>query len=200
MSNIKLIVGLGNPGSKYKTTRHNVGFSAASLLAGRWGGDWRDEPKFEALTSGTPNGDKPMLAEPQTFMNNSGLSVRSILSYYKILPEEILVLSDDFSIPLGTIRLRKSGSDGGHNGLSSIIQHMGTSDFPRLRLGIGPVPPFMDPADFVLSKFDKSEIEEVDRMTMEAADAVEMIISQGWETALSKMTRLRPKKEEGSKK
>jgi PTH1 family peptidyl-tRNA hydrolase len=187
MPNIKLIVGLGNPGRKYSATRHNAGFEAAGLLAVRWGRDWRDEPKFEALISGTPDGDRPMLAEPQTFMNNSGLSVRSILSYYKILPEELLVLSDDFSIPLGTIRLRKSGSDGGHNGLSSIIQHIGTSEFPRLRLGVGPVPPFIDPADFVLSKFDRSETEEADRMIMEAADAAEMIISHGWESAVSKI-------------
>jgi peptidyl-tRNA hydrolase, PTH1 family len=187
MPNIKLIVGLGNPGVKYAGTRHNAGYEAAGLLAGRWGREWRDEPKFEALVSRDNSDERPMLAKPQTFMNNSGVSVRELLSYYKILPGEMIVVSDDFSLPLGAVRLRKSGSDGGHNGLSSIIQHTGTSDFPRLRLGIGPVPPFMDPADFVLSRFDKAEKEEVARMVMEAADALETIAAHGWETAVSRI-------------
>ncbi len=187
MPNIKLIVGLGNPGRKYAGTRHNLGFDTVELLAARWRLDWRAEPGFEAAVSGRPAGDRPMLAQPQTFMNNSGRSVRALLSFYKIPPSEILVICDDFSIPLGTIRLRKSGSDGGHNGLASLIEHLSTAEFPRLRLGIGPVPPLMDPADFVLSKFGKEQAAEVNGMVMEAADAAEMITDRGWETAASRL-------------
>lgn len=185
MPDIKLIVGLGNPGDKYAGTRHNAGFEAADLLAERWEGRWREERKFNALIAAP--GGRPMLAKPLTYMNNSGESVRTLLDYYKILPGEMIVISDDFTLPLGAVRLRKAGSDGGHNGLYSIIQHAGTNEFPRLRLGIGPVPPMMDPADFVLMGFPKAERDEADRMSMEAADAVEAVISQGWDSAISRM-------------
>lgn len=189
MFQIKLIIGLGNPGKKYDGTRHNIGFETIRLLADAWGAGWSLEKRFNSLVSVPENRGRLLLMQPQTFMNNSGQSVRAALDYYKIEPGEMLVVSDDFSIPLGTLRLRRTGSDGGHNGLASVIEHSGTKDFPRLRIGIGPVLPEMDPSDFVLTGFAKNEKDEVERMKREAAELIDNLLAQGWEQTVSKMPK-----------
>lgn len=181
---IKLIIGLGNPGQKYERTRHNIGFEVVEMLAAKW--DSVPKDKFNSRVASS-SGGRPALAMPQTYMNNSGQAVRAIIDFYKFAPDEIMVISDDFTIALGALRLRKTGSDGGHNGLASIIEHLGTSSFPRLRMGIGAPPAGMDPADFVLSRFTKEESKDMERAKLEAVDLIENILEQGWEKAVSKL-------------
>src|SRR3989339_993962 len=135
---LKLIVGLGNPGDKYALTRHNLGFRVADELARRWGCSWKNW-KGVALAASSADAGRAQLFKPQTYMNNSGQPLLEYLAYHNILPGEIIVVLDDFSLPLGKLRLRNSGSAGGHNGLSSVIAHCGTDAVARLRLGIGPV-------------------------------------------------------------
>jgi peptidyl-tRNA hydrolase, PTH1 family len=183
---IKLIVGLGNPGKKYIKTRHNAGFNVLDLLADKWGVSWKNW-KSLAEVSARNTGEKVILVKPSQFMNNSGSAARGILDYYGYAPDEMLVVSDDFSLELGTLRLRLKGSSGGHNGLESIISETGTSSFPRLRLGIGPVPARMDPADFVLSDFSVSYMGAVNEMLQNAAEVVEQVLLLGMEKAASKI-------------
>jgi peptidyl-tRNA hydrolase, PTH1 family len=185
MADIKLIVGLGNPGRRYSGTRHNAGFEAVERVAAGFDAAWKSWQGGLAEIALHGHGDGRLIAaKPMGFMNNSGESVSALLSYYKIQPPEMLVLSDDFAIPLGALRLRRSGSDGGHNGLESIIRHTGTDDFPRLRIGIGPMPQRTDPSEFVLSKFDSSENISVEKMLESAAECVGLLLSRGWEKAL----------------
>lgn len=184
---IKIIVGLGNPGNKYEKTRHNIGFETIAMLADEWGSGWGFENKFNAFVSKPRHEDCRILAMPQGYMNNSGMAVRAMLDFYKFTPDELFVISDDFALPLGTLRLRKTGSDGGHNGLASIIEHVGSPGFPRLKLGIGPIPPHFDPADFVLSKFSKDEIKIVEKMEADSVRVIKTIFSEGWEKAASTM-------------
>jgi peptidyl-tRNA hydrolase, PTH1 family len=135
---ISLIVGLGNPGTEYERTRHNIGFMAVDRLAQLWGIQLAAEKKFQGIIGeGRAFGSKICLLKPTTFMNNSGQSVRSLIDWYKCEPESVLAIYDDMDLPLGKIRLRRSGSAGGHNGMKSLIAHLGTQAFPRLRLGIG---------------------------------------------------------------
>ena len=168
---MKLVVGLGNPGRKYEGTRHNVGFEVVSRLARECGaGPLRS--KFDAeLCECLLAGEKALLAAPQGFMNRSGSSVRKIVDFYQIDPSDVLVACDEFQLPVGQLRLRARGSDGGHNGLADIIRALGTNEFPRLRVGIGPVPDRWDPADFVLGKFTSSEREIIDVEVARAVDA-----------------------------
>ena len=182
-----LIVGLGNPGDQYENTRHNIGFMVLDELAER-----RNVPvqrlRFKALTQLTAvSGQKVLLMKPVTYMNLSGEAVRPAADFYKIPPEHVLVLSDDTALPAGKLRIRKSGSAGGHNGLKSIIQHLGTDQFPRLRVGVGQKPhPDFDMADWVLSKFQGEDKKLIDAAVARAADAVECILAQGFDTAMSR--------------
>jgi PTH1 family peptidyl-tRNA hydrolase len=185
MPEIKLIVGLGNPGAKYVNTRHNVGFQAVDCLAAAGELAWKNWAGMAEVAGST--GGKILLVKPQTYMNNSGAAVKSISGYFHVVPEEILVIVDDFSLPLGALRPRRSGSAGGHNGLASIADHLGTLTFPRFRLGIGPVPPHIDPADFVLGTFRADERTAVRRMFDGAAVFIELMLSEGWDKAVSKL-------------
>ncbi|MHB9154107.1 MAG: aminoacyl-tRNA hydrolase [Endomicrobiales bacterium] len=186
MPEIKLVVGLGNPGKEYEDTRHNIGFKAVDLLAEEGRAEWKNWSGLAVIAK--PVQDTPvLLAKPMTYMNNSGLVVKQIGDYYRFSVQEILVVMDDFSLPLGSLRLRRRGSAGGHNGLCSIIEHLGSSDFARLRLGIGPVPPGRDPADFVLAKFGSAEKAVVEEMVKEAARTVEKVLSEGFEKTVSRM-------------
>ncbi len=154
---MKLIVGLGNPGGQYSETRHNVGFLLLDCLAEDLNLDFR--PKFQGLvTEIKVNEEKVFLLKPQTFMNLSGRSVREIAQFFKIAPEDILVVYDDMDLPTGRLRLRSSGSAGGHNGIKSIIGEMGTESFWRLKVGIGRPPAGWDSARYVLAPFTKEEI------------------------------------------
>ncbi len=167
---IKLVVGLGNPGKNYTHTRHNVGFLVLNRLE---------------------QGEAPdvVLFRPDSFMNQSGGPVSQIARKKGIQPSEILVVCDDFSIPLGTLRLRFKGSSGGHNGLDSILNAFGTQDIPRLRVGIGPVPEGQDPANFVLASFASREKPILDDAVALAADAVRTTVTQGFETAMNKFNK-----------
>ncbi len=176
---MKLIVGLGNPGPKYRGTRHNVGFDVLDALAGRHHLAFESAPA-EALIARwrRPEACDVLLAKPLTYMNNSGVAVGELLRYFKIDVANLLVVVDEVQLPLGRLRARARGSAGGHNGLKSIIAHLG-SEFCRLRLGIGRGYGRRDLADHVLARFDRDEAAEVERMTVRAADAVEMFVTDG---------------------
>lgn len=177
---MKLVVGLGNPGRKYEGTRHNVGFEVVYELARRWAGGNRPKTSFQGeLVDATVGRERSVLLCPQTFMNRSGHSVVLARDFYKLTNDELLVICDDFALPLGQMRCRPKGSSGGQNGLKDIIRALGTEDVPRLRVGIGPVPPAWVTADFVLSKFSKDEQSEIGVTVQRAADAVETWAQEG---------------------
>lgn len=181
-----IIAGLGNPGKKYELTRHNAGFLFADLLA------YKHEVKiskiqFKAVT-GTVElaGHKCLLMKPQTFMNNSGEALREAASFYKIPPEKIIIVFDDISLSPGKLRIRRKGSDGGHNGIKSIIYHLNSDQFPRVKLGVGEKPhPEMDLADWVLSQFRKEELEELRAAADKACEAVELMVAGEIDKAMS---------------
>nr|WP_297171793.1 aminoacyl-tRNA hydrolase [uncultured Agathobaculum sp.] len=179
-----LIVGLGNPGSKYDNTRHNAGFRALENYCAHTG-QKIDRMKFKALVGeGTLGGRRVLFIKPQTFMNLSGESVRDAAAFYKIPPERIIVLSDDISLDVGTLRVRAKGSAGGQNGLKNIIYHLGSEDFPRVKIGIGHKPhPDYDLAAWVLSRFAADEQQAIDKACEDAVSAAACIIAEGCPTA-----------------
>lgn len=182
-----LIVGLGNPGSKYWNTRHNVGYAALDALADKLKVKV-DRVKFQGLMVQTSvNGKKVILLKPTTYMNLSGQSVQAAARFYKVPPEHIIVLSDDISLEPGRLRVRKNGSAGGHNGLKSIISSLGSQEFPRIKIGVGAKPhPDYDLADWVLSTFPLSEREHMDETYKKAADAILLLMDKGPEAAANK--------------
>ena len=182
-----LVVGLGNPGSKYDNTRHNAGFRALEGWCAR-SGQRIDRMKFKALVGEAAlGGSRVLLMKPQTFMNLSGEAVGEAARFYKLPPERVLVISDDVSLPLGKLRIRKGGSAGGHNGLKSIIQHLGTDQFPRIKVGVGQKPhPDYDMADWVLSKFAGEDLKTITEAIRKAADAVECLIQEGPDKAMNR--------------
>ena len=181
-----LVVGLGNPGAKYENTRHNVGFMTADALAGRNGEPIR-RVKYHALTSeAVIGGQSVLLMKPTTFMNLSGQAVSEAARFYKIPADHVLVISDDVDLPLGKLRIRKSGSAGGHNGLKNIIQLLGTDQFPRLKIGVGGKPhPDYNMADWVLGQFQGEDKKTIDAAVARAADAVECLLSDGIDRAMN---------------
>lgn len=171
-----LVVGLGNPGAKYAGTRHNVGFRVIDELSRRHSIQ-ADKSRFHALTgAGVIAGVRVLVMKPQTFMNLSGQAVKAAASFYKIPPERILVVFDDVTLPVGKLRIRKKGSDGGHNGIKSVIAECGTDAIPRLKVGVGS-PEYHDMIDWVLSLFQGEERERISRVFPVAADAVERMLS-----------------------
>jgi len=173
---VKLIVGLGNPGPKYRGTRHNIGFAVADELARRAGVEFETAPA-EALMARWRQQDT-LIAKPLTFMNQSGEAVGGLIRYFRIDPADLLVVTDEVQLPLGRLRARPRGSAGGHNGLKSIIAHLG-EEFSRLRVGVGRGDARRHLADHVLAMFEHDERDEVARMTARAADAAEMFITSG---------------------
>ena len=182
-----LIVGLGNPGSKYWNTRHNVGYAALDALASRLGVKV-DRVKFQGLTGqGSIAGIKVVLLKPTTYMNLSGQSVAAAARFYKIPPERTLVLFDDISLDPGRLRVRRDGSAGGHNGIKSIISSLGSQDFPRVKIGVGGKPhPDYDLADWVLSVFPYGERETMAEVYDRAAQAAGTVVTQGVEAAANR--------------
>ena len=152
-----MIVGLGNPGTKYAATRHNIGFDVITYLCDRYDIRLRDKEGFAITGKGRIEGQAVLLVQPQTYMNESGRSVRSLKDYYKLEDEDILILCDDINLPVGQIRVRPKGSAGGHNGLKSIIAHLGTQEFTRIRVGVGDKPERGDLVHHVLGRFSREE-------------------------------------------
>jgi len=190
---MKLIIGLGNPGSKYRETRHNIGFDVIAELARRHLNE-RPKAKFDAEVAevGIEN-CKCLLVSPLTFMNFSGKSVLAALNFYKVsATEDLLVICDDLNLDVGKIRIRARGSAGGQNGIKDIIHRLGTSDFSRLRVGIGRPPPRWDTADYVLGKFDDDDREFIDIAINKAANAVECWVGSGVEVAMNKFNANQP--------
>ena len=181
-----LLVCLGNPGDQYENTRHNAGFMVADELADRLNVPVQ-RLKFRALTNTITVGDqKVLLMKPVTYMNLSGEAVHEAAAFYKIPPEHTLVISDEVSLAPGKIRVRRSGSAGGHNGLKNIIAHLGTDQFPRIRLGVGQKPhPDYDMADWVLGKFQGEDKKAVEEAVKKAADAAECLIREGVDKAMN---------------
>ncbi len=167
---MRLIVGLRNPGSEYQGTRHNLGYEVLAVLAGRLDAKLKRGPLRVRSEVATVPGRDLVLASPNTFMNDSGRAVGSLRSYYKVVPEDLLVLHDDIDLAFGRLRLQKAGGSGGHNGIRSLESHLGTKDFWRLKLGVGRPPGNQDPAAHVLKRFTKDERAEVDLMIEDAAD------------------------------
>ena len=182
-----LLVCLGNPGDQYENTRHNVGFMVADELGERYSIPIQ-RLKFRALTNTVTIGDeKVLLMKPVTYMNLSGEAVHEAAAFYKIPPEHILVVSDEVSLAPGKLRVRRSGSAGGHNGLKNIIAHLGTDQFPRIRVGVGQKPhPDYDMADWVLGKFQGEDKKAVEAAVKKAADAAECLIREGVDKAMNK--------------
>lgn len=181
-----IIAGLGNPGAKYEMTRHNAGFLAIDMLAMKQNKEIK-RLKFHALTCDAEiEGKKCLLMKPQTFMNNSGEAIGEAAKFYKIPPQNIIVFSDDISLDVGKIRIRRKGSAGGHNGLKSIIAHLGSEDFPRVKIGVGKKPnAYMDLADWVLGRFPK-ELEPQLKEALENADgAISLIVQDKFDRAMN---------------
>jgi len=183
---MKLIVGLGNPGRRYRETRHNVGWEVISRLARRARIAVDEEDGFSDVGRGSIGGTRVILARPQTYVNVSGEAVRDLRRHHRLRPQDIVVVVDDLDLPLGRLRLRASGSAGGHNGLKSIIEALGTTEFPRLRVGIGRPAEGVDPADHVLTRFTSDEQAVVDAALDRAAEAIETAITEGIETAMNR--------------
>lgn len=183
---MKWIVGLGNPGKQYEQTRHNIGFMVIDELADRMN-ITMNQSKFKALVGeGHFAGEKVYLIKPMTYMNLSGEALRAFHDFYKIELEDMLVIYDDLDTEVGRIRLRYQGSAGGHNGIKSIIQHFGTMQFNRIRMGISRPPQGFNIADYVLSTFRKEELDALNKMINRAADATEYLFSEHFEKAMAK--------------
>ena len=192
-----IIVGLGNPGSQYRNTRHNMGFEAVEILAGRHSIP-TDFLKHKAMCGkGMIDGQKVILAMPQTFMNLSGESVRQLVDFYKIdVESELIVIYDDIDLDPGVVRIRKSGSAGGHNGMKNIVQHLGTNNFMRVRVGVGAKPKGYDLADYVLGHFTTAEREDINKGLEAAADGVSIILNDGIDAAMNKINSQKKKESE----
>jgi PTH1 family peptidyl-tRNA hydrolase len=186
-----VVVGLGNPGPEYAQTRHNVGFRVVELLAARAGGGRFSRHRSNAeVLEGRLAGRKVVLAKPRTFMNVSGGPVAGLVRYFSIEPADLVVVHDDLDLGFGVVRLKRGGGEGGHNGLRSISQSLGTKDYLRVRFGIGRPPGRQDPADFVLKRFSGAEAKELEFAVDLAADAAEALLSDGLEPAQNRFHTL----------
>ena len=185
-----IVAGLGNPGSAYENTRHNAGFLAVDAVAASVNADLRTA-KFHALVGEADlGGVRALLMKPQTFMNHSGVALQEAAAFYKIPPENILILHDEISFSPGMMRIRRKGSAGGHNGLKSIIEHIGSENFPRIKIGVGQKPsPDYDLADFVLSKFPPADLAIIREELPKIADAAALILSGKIDEAMTKYSK-----------
>ena len=188
---LRMVVGLGNPGPEYARNRHNAGFQVVDVLAERHHLTWDGFQKRARTVMGRiamPGGQmvRVLLGKPMTYMNVSGESVAPLAAWYKVAPENLLVVCDDLDLPIGRIRLRSGGGSGGQRGMQSIIRLVGSEAFPRLRVGIGRPPGQMDPADYVLQNFSSAQEEEMQIVRQRAADAIELWLAEGIEAAMNR--------------
>ncbi len=181
-----IIAGLGNPGKNYVNTRHNTGFEAIDAVASKYGIKI-NKSKFNGLYGeGNIQGEKVILLKPQTYMNLSGECIREFVTFFKLTPENVIVIFDDVSLPVGKLRIRPKGSAGGHNGIKNIIYQLQSEVFPRIKIGVGaPENSEFDLADYVLGKFSKDEVDMLIKAVIKAADAVEVIIKSGTQAAMA---------------
>ncbi|MGN0354329.1 MAG: aminoacyl-tRNA hydrolase [Muricoprocola sp.] len=185
-----IIVGLGNPGREYAHTRHNVGFDTLDVLADKWNIDISVKKHKALIGKGMIEGQKVILAKPQTYMNLSGESVRELLDFYKVdETSELIVIYDDISLAPGQLRIRMKGSAGGHNGIKSIISHLGGQEFLRIKVGVGEKPKGYDLADYVLGHFSKEETDCMEQAKKRAAEAAAMLVSGDIEAAMNEYNR-----------
>ena len=183
---MRIIAGLGNPGKEYEGTRHNAGFVALDRLA-RENDISTDSFEHHSFAGkGRINGEKVLLLKPQTYMNLSGVAIRTALEYYKEPVSSLIVIYDDISLEPGRIRIRPKGSAGGHNGIKNIIAELGTEEFDRVRIGVGQKPPRWDLVDWVLARFEKEDIPEMENAIAKTCEAVECILEEGTETAMNR--------------
>lgn len=181
-----IIAGLGNPDRQYQNTRHNIGFDVIDVIADKYGIAMGEKKHKAVIGKGYIAGQKVILVKPQTYMNLSGESIRSVIDFYKVDEKsELIVISDDVSLDVGRIRIRKKGSAGGHNGLKNIMKHLGHDEFIRMRMGVGEKPSGYDLADYVLGHFTQKEREVMDAGIQNAAAAIEIMITQGPEAAMN---------------
>lgn len=182
---MKLIAGLGNPGRDYAGTRHNIGFGVITRISDQYRIPLTSKEHKAVCGKGMIGGEKVILAQPQTFMNLSGECIRSFADYYKIEPEDIIVAFDDISLEVGQIRIRRKGSAGGHNGIKNIIEHLGTNEFPRVKVGVGGKPEGGDLVRHVLGRFSKGDEKIIGEVLDFAVEAVEVIVSEGVDAAMN---------------
>lgn len=192
-----ILAGLGNPGREYEGTRHNAGFAAIDYLAALYRIPLTKEKFMSLFGEGMIQGEKVLLVKPQTYMNNSGEAVRAILDFYKLETQNLIVIFDDIDLNPGSIRIRHRGSAGTHNGMRSILYHLGTEDFPRIRIGIGKPDPRVDLADYVLGRPDQNEQKAINAVIEKVADAVGMIMVSGVETAMARFNETRKNPQTG---
>jgi len=181
-----LIAGLGNPSKTYEGTRHNIGFMMIDAIGEKYDIDVTTKKHKAFVGRGIIDGMRVILAKPQTYMNLSGESVREIADFYKIEPENIIIIYDDISLDVGQLRIRKKGSAGGHNGIKNIIAHLGTQEFPRIKVGIGNKPEGWDLADYVLSKYSKAEQEALEEAADGVIGAVKLMLMDDIEAAMNR--------------
>lgn len=184
-----LIVGLGNPSSKYAGTRHNIGFSVITQLADTYRIDMNVKEHKAICGKGYIAGEKVLLMEPQTFMNLSGEAVRAAMDFYKLTTDDLIIIFDDISLDVGQLRLRKKGSAGGHNGIKSIIAHAGSDEFKRIKVGVGNKPEGWDLADYVLGRFPVDELPMVRESVKLASEAVECMLTKGIDVAMNQYNK-----------
>jgi PTH1 family peptidyl-tRNA hydrolase len=178
--------GLGNPGAEYAKTRHNAGFALVEKLAARWKADWKHERRFSARIAKRTGWQRVLLCQPQTFMNLSGEAVGALKNFYQLPLKQLLVAVDDADLPLGEIRLRASGSSGGHHGLESIEQHLATREFARLRIGIGRADGAREITGYVLARFNEDEAALMEKVLVRAAGQAECWLADGMEKAMNR--------------
>lgn len=185
---MKIIAGLGNPTKEYEGTRHNIGFSVIDKLADKYNISMNEKKHKAICGKGMIEGERVILLKPQTYMNLSGESVVDAVNFYKVDPEEdVIIIYDDIDLDVGKLRIRAKGSAGGHNGMKNIIAHLGTQVFPRIRVGVGAKPKDWDLADYVLGRFPKEELPEIEAGRETACEAVKIIVSQGTEAAMNRI-------------
>jgi PTH1 family peptidyl-tRNA hydrolase len=190
-----ILFGLGNPGERYQFTRHNVGFMVLDQFAREHEAKWKRPAREYHTAHCTFSGAETILLKPMTFVNLSGDALRAFEEREEFSAHDLLVVCDDFQLPLGTLRLRRGGGDGGHNGLASLIDRMGIDTFPRLRIGVGPLPPDIDPADFVLAGLEEQERDAVSSGVKRAVACIETMISRGIDEAMGTFNTREPRGE-----